>query len=199
MILERKWMRFNQYITEKRTNNVIIVDIQPEYSGYIRFMDKFTSFLNNQRRILCFYNGSDVGSNDKEIDIIEYFIDNGLDENKAYKDIKYIEKGYGFFRGWMDGGVDPGTIKKAIRFMVSKKVNDSRDISREEWTKKLGDIWSYASYDDPIYLPDIRINELKRWSGSYLCGGGKDECLKEIQILFSVFNIKYILVKEFIY
>ena len=61
------------------------------------------------------------------------------------------------------------------------------------------DDWEDVFDIDTIYLPDIPLNILKKWSGSYIVGGGKNECLKEVQQLMSVFNIRAKEVKEFIY
>jgi hypothetical protein len=83
--------------------------------------------------------------------------------------------------------------------MLDKKVNDSREINPEEWKENFPNDWIYEFEYDNIYLPDIPINKLKQFSGSYIVGGGKNECLKEIKILISIFNIKYTEVKEFIY
>jgi len=99
----------------------------------------------------------------------------------------------------MDEGADEGFIKKAIRYMMSKKVYDSREIEIEEWKEQFPDDWQDSFEYDSINLPDIPLNILKKWSGSYIIGGGKNECLKEVQILMSVFNIKYKEVRKFIY
>lgn len=33
----------------------------------------------------------------------------------------------------------------------------------------------------------------------YLCGGGRDECLKEVMLMCNALNIKYKLIDKFIY
>jgi len=197
-------MKFNQYLTEKRNNNVIVVDIQP---FYIKWSNKkfkiyeFIEFLNGQRKILYFYNGDSTGIDDNKNSIYNWLVGEGL--TKPKNDFTFIDKGYGFFRTWMDLGIDEGVLKKAIRFMYFKKVNDSRDISEEEWEEFENeieeDIFDNITYDDPIYLPDVSISLLRKYNGSFIVGGSKDECLKEVEILMSVFNIKAIRVKEFIY
>jgi hypothetical protein len=50
-----------------------------------------------------------------------------------------------------------------------------------------------------IIVVDMPLNVLKSFSGSYLVGGGKNECLKEVEILMSAFNIKSKKVRNFIY
>ena len=198
-------MKFLQYINEKRKRNVIVVDIQPMYKNAIMFSTvKFANWLKEQDKILYFYNGPDTVGQDTENDIKRWLLEeiSDYDEDLEYKlnhDTIWIDKGYAFFRNWMDMGSDIGFIKKAIRFMLSKKENDSRDINPEVWEENFPNDWNSDYEDDSIYLPDVPINILKKFKGSYIVGGGKDECLKEVQLLMSVFNIKATPVKDFIY
>ena len=198
-------MKFKEYITEKRKNNVIVVDIQPMYQNSIRFdMYNFTQFLKEQGKILYYFNGPDTVGSDTKSDIINWLYeesdyDDELLNKLNHKDTIWYDKGYAFFRSWLDMGADEGFIKQAVRFMMSKKENDSRDIEPEEWLEKFPDDYDDMYDNDPIYLPDIPLNVLKRWSGSYIVGGGKNECLKEVQLLMSVFNIKAKEVRKFIY
>jgi hypothetical protein len=197
-------MRFKEYIVEKRSKNVIVVDVQPMYSSSIRFnISDFCDFLIDQRDILYFYNGPDTVGSDTKNNIMdwlteEYYGDIDILDQKLSNAIWY-DKGYAFFRSWMDQGADVGFIKKAIRFMMKNKVYDSREIDPEVWEEKFPNEWDDYMIDDPIYIPDIPINKLKKFSNGYIVGGGKNECLQEIQILMSVFNIKATEIKRFIY
>lgn len=195
-------MRLQQYINEKRVKDVIVVDVQPHHKRHISFnMNEFTVFLEEQRKILYFYNGSEVGSGDTEVTVTNFLLKNGLNEDKIRRDITFVEKGYGFFRTWMDYDIDEKTIKKALNYMIINRINDSRDIPNEKMDEIFPDHEKYPYIEeDPIFIPDfIKISNLRKWKGSYLCGGGRNECLKEIQILLNLFNIKYTLVKRFIY
>ena len=200
-------MRFKDYLTEKRTNNVIVVDVQPIYKSSIRFdMYSFVEFLLEQRNILYYFNGPDTVGGDSKNEIIDWLVEyaNYDDDfyNKLNRETVWYDKGYAFFRNWMDNGADEGFIKKAIRFMMKKKINDSRDISTEEWVEEFPEEENFfENYykEDCIYLPDIPINKLKKWSGSYIVGGGKNECFAEVLLLMSIFNIKAKQVKKFIY
>lgn len=200
-------MRFKDYLTEKRTNNVIVVDVQPIYKSGIRFdMYEFVEFLQDQRNILYYFNGPDTVGGDSKNEIIDWLMEysdyNDDFYNKLNRETVWYDKGYAFFRNWMDNGADEGFIKKAVRFMMIKKVNDSRDISTEEWIEEFPEEENFfENYykEDCIYLPDIPINKLKKWSGSYIVGGGKNECLAEVLLLMSIFNIKAKRVKKFIY
>lgn len=202
-------MKLQKYIVEKRKNNVIVVDIQPIYRSNIHFdIDEFVSFLDDNGNILYFYNGPDTVGGDTKEDIYEWLYHHNI--QKDFKSIKWVDKGYGFFRSWIDSKVDEKFIKKAIRLMLRKKVHDSRDIDIEVWKEEIPDLWKFVErkygeysegfFDSAIYLPtDIRIDKLKKWKGSYICGGGIMECLKEILILLSVFNIKATVIRRFTY
>jgi len=188
------------YIVEARKKNVIIVDIQPQYKGYIHFnMFECAEFLNNQRDLLVFYNGPDTVGQDTKIGVLHWWGEWGFDTIKG-RSAKWIDKGYGFFRSWMDEGVDEKRIQEVVRYMVMNRIQDSRDIPDEVMEGFILDYFeSYFYEHDPIYLPHISLGMLKKWSGSYLIGGGKSECLKEIKILLDTFNIRYTLVKKFIF
>ena len=197
-------MKFKEYLLEKRKYNVMVVDIQPMYRSFIGFdINKFCDFLLEQNEILYLFNGPDTVDGDKKSEIIDWLCEDYYNADPLYEkltgDVFFHDKGYAFFRGWMDQGADPGFIKKAIRFMLSKKAHDSRDIDEELWMKEFPNDWEDYMNGDNIYLPDIPLNKLRKFSGGYIVGGGKNECLKEFQILMSVFNIRAKEVKEFIY
>lgn len=189
-------------------NNLIVVDIQPDYSKNIHFLPEFAQFLINtvkqRKKIIYFYNGQEVGGSDDAHSIIFWLLESlnyeeeEMDEvyGLLMHNIIWIDKGYGFFRNWMDQDVSDDVIIKVIRLMVIKKINDSRQLDEEE-LNNLGVCSSL--YQDGIHLPNISLNQLKQFNGSYLCGGGRDECLKEVQLLMNAFNIKYTLLNRFIY
>lgn len=194
-------MRLNEILIERisRSHPVIIVDVQPAYNDHCKSVArKLMKFLNFQNgEVLAYFNGDGSGlTDDNEYNMHQYFIDNGLDEDKI-NDIQFVEKEYAFFRAWMDEGMSEGDIIKVLRLMNLQGVNDSRDLEPEDLLDNLfGDDYPHH---DPIYFPDINISQLKRMNGAMLCGGGRHECLKEIQLLMSVYNIKYKLAKNFIY
>jgi len=198
-------MRLQQFINEKRKRNVIVVDVQPMYASYIHFnIHDFCDFLMEQNKILYYYNGPDTVGSDTSKEIIEwlyeqYDYNDDLYSKLTSRDTIFYDKGYAFFRSWMDMGADPGFIKKAVRFMNENKVYDSRDIDPEIWEEKFPDDWQDNFEFDPITIPDIPINVLKKFNGSYLVGGGRNECLAEVEILMSVYNIKTTKVRKFIY
>lgn len=205
-------MRANEILTERasRSHPIIIVDVQPAYgstptarrdgyTGATTIAPGLMNFLNDQTgSVLAYYNGAGEGlTEDEEYDVQNYFVENGLDENKI-QGIQFVEKTYGFFRTWIDYDVDTGLIIKILRKMNEQRVRDSRELV-PELEQIMGDKYQDFMDDDPVYFPDIDVAQLKSMSGALLCGGGKHECLKEIRLLMSVYNIRYKLAQDFIY
>jgi hypothetical protein len=172
-------------------------------------MNKIVPYLNEHTGpILAYFNGEELDL-DSESQVKEYFFENDLDEEKL-EDIKFREKTYAWFRGWMDDDhvsddVKRKVIIKVAREMIMTRNWDSRDIDEERYPILLGDLWEEYGVEDMVlggdnlYIPSIDLGELKKFSGGYLCGGGQHECLAEIQLLMNALNIKYKLMREFIY
>ena len=118
-----------------------------------------------------------------------------------------VDKGYGYFRTWMDEGVNPAVIIKVIRTLYANKVNDTRllfggedDPGYEDAMRKLvGPEFKDWMLADPITTEWTSIAQLKRFNGAYIVGGGRDECLREVELLMNVFNIKYKRIDSLVY
>ena len=52
---------------------------------------------------------------------------------------------------------------------------------------------------DPISVEWISVAQLKRFSGAYIVGGGRNECLREVELLMNAFNIKYKRIDSLVY
>ncbi len=185
-------------LKESKSTNVIIVDIQPAYDKWCgNIVPSLCEFLNKQTgKILILFNGEDLNLDSKN-DIINYYLENGLDEDKV-QDIEWKEKMYGYFRDLMDSGVEENIIIKIIREMILNKIHDSSDLS-DDIKEKM-----YKEYDidlnmKPVFLPDISISLLREFNHCYIGGGGKHECFKEITLFMNALNIKYKEMKDFIY
>lgn len=204
---------FNQYLTERyelNLNNSIIVDIQPEYQQGIRFnLNEFTTYLtkliSSNKKVLYYYNGKDtVGTSSKE-DIINWLVETYNFKNyeeeyeeiylTLHRNIIWIDKGYGFLRNFMDSGIDDATIIRIIRYMAINRINNSSQIDNENLLKLTNEDLRH----NEINLPPFRIDLLKQFSGSYIMGGGINECLKEIQLIMNAFNIKYTTFQKFVF
>ena len=202
-------MKVSELLLEANRNKIILVDFQPVYLGggygHDEALSNTVDSLNkmNPTDILVFYNGEDVGIEDTADEVRVMYIEAGLDEDIVSR-MEMREKSYAWLRNFMDEGMDASIIIAIIRYMVMNRINDSRDIEPETMTQIIGED-NYKEWEhlieggDMISIPDIAINELKSLSGALIGGGGKHECLKEIQLLMNAFNIKYKQVEAWMY
>ncbi len=197
-------MNFKKFLIEKKRNiNMVVVDIQPEYSSSIHFLPEFIDFLNENdfAKVLYLYNGEDLGMS-SESDLISWLLDNGLDEDKI-DDFDFFEKNYAFFRDLMDQGMGEDDIVEIGQFVMKKRKHDWRDLNGEEW-EELDSIVSDISDDSNrgenmmFYLPEV-VDEIKPLRLPLLAGGGRNECLREVELVFQMLNKRYRLHRKFVY
>lgn len=196
-------MKLKEIFFEARSNSTIVVDVQPAYSSLINFAPQLMQHLNKQQQILMLVNSDEEGlTEDSIIDIKEYWNENGFEN---WNSIKLIDKGYGYLRSWMDQGVSEKVIIKTIREMYSQKVNDSRNLFQDTdnihdaFENFIGSEFEDWMLDDAISVEWISVKTLKSFSGSYITGGGVNECLKEVELLMSAFNIRSTRIQKFIF
>jgi hypothetical protein len=220
------WELSEETLTEARSDSLILVDFQPAYSpqadqdydsyyddeedyysdqevedkfGYMDAIHGVAQYINKHRpNVLAFFNGEEVGIEDTSQQVAWHYIQNGLDEELIHN-FKFIEKGYAFLRNWMDQGISDATIIKVIRYMVTNRINDARDIEEEILQELTGNDYQDWMHDESFYIPDISLAQLKKLNGSLLAGGGRHECLREIELLMNAFNIRYKRVDDWIY
>lgn len=209
---------FEQFLLEKRneynSNNVIVVDIQPMYANVIHFnirefVNFLVSMLKSGKNVLYYFNGPQTVGEDTQQEIIHWLMEQwwgednyvGDDEEmeQNYRDVytalsrcQFYDKGYAYIRDYMDAGVDDGVLIQVIRYMYLNKITSSDDIPeevKEQWELPQGN----------IYIAPFAIDQLKRFNGSYMVGGGITECLKEVCLIANAFNIKYTLMRKFIF
>lgn len=188
------------YLGEHSGETLIVVDIQPEYKKYMKFkLSDFCDHLieEDYSKILYLFNGPDLGFGDSD-EILKFLYEDGLDYDEekieSLPTIKFFEKGYAFYRDMMDEDYSDSDIIKLIKYMLKHDYNTSEDLSDEEW-KEL-DIEDLAP--NRIFIPDV-LDKLKDCNNIVLCGGGRNECLKEIEICLNVLNKPYKLLNKFIY
>lgn len=208
-----------RYIDLLENKNIpcIVVDVQPAYDNYMNIdLEELMSFLNNQKSsILMFVNAEKDGLTDDTVyDVKEFWENNGFDFDN-WDRVEIVDKGYGHLRSWMDYGNSENIylidrlLIKTIREMYKQKINDSRDLFNEDYElfkkfllsidNELTEEQIGYFFTDGIVVNWISIGLLKKYSGCYIMGGGKEECLKEVQLIMNAFNIKYKEIQQFIY
>lgn len=190
---------------EGKNTPSIVVDIQPAYK--LVNITRAARFLNKQKGpILMFVNADETGMTDDNVehDIIPYWTEELKFNN--WGNVTINDKGYGYLRGWMDMGVSNQAIIKAIRLMYQNKITDSRELfggdesdDYEINMKAALNEWQSSMKYDSISVEWTSVAQLKKYSGAYIFGGGREQCLKEIQLLMNAFNIKYKVIGEFCY
>lgn len=203
-------MRYSEItnkINEGTNTRCIVVDVQPQYTSRINWVPNMMEWLNRQGSVLAFVNAETTGLTLDTVDSIKaYWEDNGYDPSR-WQNTTIEDKGYGYLRGWMVQGVKPRTIIRTIREMYAQRVLDSRELYGGEddpqyntnMQKLLGEDWEEWMRDDAISVEWTSVAQLKRWNGSYIMGGARNECLREVQLLMNAFNVSYKTLKRFVY
>jgi hypothetical protein len=59
--------------------------------------------------------------------------------------------------------------------------------------------WQDWMEDEPFVINWTSVAQLKRFNGAYLVGGGREECLREVELLMNAFNIRYKRIDSLVY
>ncbi len=220
-------MKIRDIITEGLSYPVICVDVQPAYDNPVN--QKIINFVSKQTGpVLFFVNAQDTGTTDDHLSDIEQYWEErapgyqpeeeGEDENGDYyykeaqgainwSRFQVVDKGYGYFRTWMDNNIRPATIIKVIRLLYQNKLSDSRELFGSEdnddyainMQALVGNEFEDWMLSDPIIINWTSVAQLKKFSGAYLVGGGRNECLREVELLMNAFNIRYKRIDSLVY
>lgn len=194
-------MTSREILTETRSRPCIVVDVQPAYKWHADWIaGKIMNFLNQQTGpILMFVNAEESGIEEDTLDDVSfYWEEHGFDPDN-WSRVYPVDKGYGYFRAYMDNGVNDAAIIRVIRALYQKKVSDSRDLDPEYFKQLIGAEWKDWMADDPIIVEWTSVAQLKRFQGAYIMGGGRNECLREVELLMNAFNISYKRIDSLVY
>jgi len=199
-------MRLNEIkqLNESLINKpLVVVDVQPAYSYHINFGQKLARLIEKRTgETLMYVNAEDTGvSEDTLQEIKEFWWRIGMEED-TIESLTWFDKGYGNLREAMDTGASDHDIIAVIREMFRQGVNDSRMLFDEDYDRQLEafgeDNIEWITFG--ISIMELNgFDKLKSMSPFYLCGGGQNECLKEVMLMCNALNIKYKLLSEFIY
>lgn len=212
-------MKIKDIISEGLNHPVIVVDVQPEYCGDNSVCQPIVDFVQRQTGpVLMFVNAEDMGQTGDTVESIrtwwEELAGGEYDDNTGtYNEVidwsrfQIVDKGYGYLRSWMDRDTSPAAIIKVIREMYQQKVSDSRYLFGGEMSPDyddnmrnlIGKEHREFDLDDPLIVNWTSIAQLKRFNGAYIVGGGRNECLREVELLMNAFNIKYKRIDDLVY
>lgn len=205
--------QFHDLINEnfEYSNKIIIsVDIQEEYANYLPFNTyEYGNFLNlaeeNGCTNLYLYNGEDLGFGNENEQICWLFEECGVEES-TIDNMVFFEKGYAFFRDFMDDdNVDNDVLIILADFMIKHDIRDIRDLTDEDWEMLINNNQDFTNIKElaeegyAFYIPDV-ADFLQKYNDVYICGGSDDnQCLTEIEILLNALHKKYYRIEKFIY
>lgn len=161
-------------------HKLLVVDVQPEFSFVADYVVKAVAAQINRARstVICWV-GQGM-SDDTEEDVRHYLRKHGATK-QALNNAIFVEKDYGWLRGWMDYGVDDEDIITVLSDMRAKNRHDTLDYTRNDLEDLLGH--SRFPHDDPLHSKGaFDPTPLLQHSEWQICGGGTDECLHEMEL-----------------
>ena len=188
-------------------NKLIIVDIQFRYYSGMQFtIEQFVNSLKEFKGdILYFYNGEAMGLESGQ-DIVMWLMATTNDYSDEFRDllrrIHWVEKGYGFYRDFMDNGGTEEEIKIVFTYLINNGYWSTDELSEEEINnfnirETLKQQLKTQHYN--IAIPNFDFHVLSDYDGATILGGSATECLLEIKILMNFMGLKYKEFKPFIY
>ena len=176
-----------------RKQTIVSVDIQPAYKDSIKFdmfqYCKYITRVSRTNKTIVFYN-SFIDKEDED-SLFEWLFSYGLSPNVLGR-IDFVGKDYGFVRNLCDNYHDLETVS-VLRYMIENNIDDSRKIKDKSLKKE------YDIYDNPVWIPDVVIDTLRDIDNILFLGGGKNECLKEIELIALALNKKFKFHDKFVY
>jgi hypothetical protein len=214
-------MRATEFLSEGLNQPIICVDVQPEYAYYGNndmICQKIIQFVAKSTGPVLFYmNAEDQGMSGDTVDTIKQYWEESMggkfnDKTEQWEHtidwsrFTLVDKGYGYLRAWMDGGIPDAAIIKTIRMMYQAKVSDSRELfggqDSETYAPGLKELLGpdyITALDDPLSVGWTNVAQLRKFNGAYIVGGGRGECLREVELLMNAFNIKYKRIDSLVY
>jgi hypothetical protein len=160
-----------------------------------QFVAEATKRIRRGEEVLLTVNVPDL-SGDSDDDIVDFWLEHGF--KKSYLDhLIRVPKTYAFLEGWRSNGAPDDEIIRALRTLRKAGLNDTRSISSE----KLEAVAPAGSQlGEPLFLPDeLEYSELAHLSSMDICGGYRDECLREVELWLESRGNTYQRIEHLIY
>lgn len=179
---------------------LLVVDVQPAYASAFRRHLVRDILVHIKRQPsdtpIVIVSVNEELSGDTPEDIQAFWSDSGMDE-ETFQRVTFIEKEYAFFRGWMDNGVPDEEIVAIGKRLVDLGLYDSRDLELSEVEQHAPSAIDLA---DCMFMPhSLELDSSYKKALWHVCGGGSDECLKEVELWMDVVGISHERLSELTY
>lgn len=126
----------------------------------------------------------------------EFWEMHGLSESALNK-CQFVEKRYAELRGWMDNGIDEDEIVSTVQELRACKVWDSRNLPDGRLEELSEDGSQLLS---PLFLSyELETSPLAKLATIDICGGGRDFCLREVELWLESRGAQYNRVEHLVY
>ena len=173
-------------------SGLLVVDLQPAYarpsagstisSHLMRNTLAHISALAEDTPVTVLYVCEEL-SGDTLLDVHDFWLEHGADEALLQR-LNWVEKPYGFLRGWMDNGIDEDDICAVLQELRKRSCWDSRDLDDDTLERLSPDGFAL---DSPLFRDDAvdkLLADALRTGGAWeTCGGGQGECLQEVELV----------------
>jgi len=161
------------------TTGLLVVDVQPAYASSCEFIAaNVAKRINNTvKPVTIMWVGAGM-TNDCEETVREYLREYGARPGRLAQ-ANFVEKDFGFFRPWMDYGVDRDDIVKVGAYMMQHEIRSSEDVDLDELYQ--GDVPDLPRADR-LSRPWFNDRRLLCLSDFETCGGGSEQCLAEMEL-----------------
>lgn len=161
------------------TTGLLVVDVQPMYDSSCGWMaKKVAQRINNTvKPVSIVWVGAGM-TDDTEDDVREYLRAHGARPGRLAQ-ANFVEKDFGFFRPWMDYGVDRDDIVKVGSYMMQHGISSSEDVDLDALYQ--GDVPDVPRADR-LSRPWFESRRLLSLDEFETCGGGSEQCLAEMEL-----------------
>lgn len=180
---------------------LVVIDVQPGHASAIgqymvnSLIREIQERLESGAPVFLVYNDEEMSGDTLE-SVQNFYWENGLSPEQV-ADCTFIEKQFAELRGWMDAGVPDGEILAAVRAMRARRVWDTRCLPAEMLEEMCP--WGLDS-GNPIFVSQyLESSALARIRKLDICGGARDECLREVELWMDSLDVHYERLEHLVY
>lgn len=198
------------FVRKARSNTLICVDIQVESEPYAKHINicGLSKLMSKYSNVIYIMDENMSGGEPSMPESLLYTFESEDGECSIPDNIDRVVKAYGgFFRSAIDMGVEEETIQfcKDLLVLDDESVMDVHEGLLEMFAQEWGRSDYSEMFEEMKSLIDEPIQGLSRSffeslpDGVDICGGGENECLREVTMALDIFDKDYNILREFVY